>query len=125
MIDDIVKSKINIVKTINKSTDEIIPIIIDTPNLDDTLKSTIINVFKFLGNLIELLPDLAYSSNNQANNKYQLLQALDRICSILNQLPENPDQLNDVWFEYNFWWDNYNKIIEKVSVNSPISLSLN
>lgn len=125
MQNELLKSNINIVKLINRSTDEIIPIIIATPELDEQLKGTIVNIFKFLSNLIDLMPEIIYSNSNQANNKYELLQSIDKICKSINNLPHNAENLSDVWLEYNFWWDNYIQLCDKLNVKNTISVSMN
>ncbi len=124
--EEIIGTQVNIVNVITKTTDEIIPVIISNPNLDENLKGTIVQVFRFLSKIISMLPDMLITNKKQANHKIELLNTLDIICNAIEQLPQKPELINDAWFEFNYWWNDFNKKInELVESERTIFLSMN
>ena len=125
-LEEIIETQVNIVTVIAKTTDEIIPVIIANPELDENLKATIEQVFRFLSKIISMLPDMLITNKKQANHKVELLNTIDRICNSIGTLPNHPELLNDAWFEFNYWWNDFNKKIkELVESERTIYLSMN
>ncbi len=125
-LEEIIETQVNIVAVIAKTTDEIIPVIIANPELDENLKATIEQVFRFLSKIISMLPDMLNTNKKHANHKVELLNTIDKICNAIEVLPNNPELLNDAWFEFNYWWDDFNKKIkELVESERTIYLSMN
>jgi hypothetical protein len=124
--EDLLETHINIVNVIVASTNDIIPIIISNPRLDDSLKETMAQVFRFVERIISLLPDILITNKNTANHKNELISRIDKICQIIDQLPEEPIGLQDAWFEFNYWWKDLNDKMKEISAsNNTIFLSMN
>jgi hypothetical protein len=102
--DEIIDTHVNIINTIVKTTDDIIPIIVTNPELDEPLKETIVQVFRFIEKILNLLPDLLNTVNKKVNYKYELNKSLNAIIEQLELLPKSPEKLTAVWFEFNYWW---------------------
>lgn len=124
--DEIIDSHVNIINTIIKTTDDIIPIIVTNPELDEPLKETIVQVFRFIEKIINLLPDLLTSINKNVNHKYELNKSLNGIIEQLETLPKSPEKLTAVWFEFNYWWKDFNeKLVQLANSQNTVFISMN
>ncbi len=124
--DEIIDTHVNIINTIIKSTDDIIPVIVSNPELDEPLKETIIQVFRFIEKILNLLPDLLSSVNKNVDHKQELNRTINGIIEQLEILPKSPEKLTAVWFEFNYWWKDFTeKLIQITNSENTVFLSMN
>lgn len=115
-------SDVKIVKSISNSASEIMPILVETPELDISLRDTIANIFDFINSLVSNMPDPSQYFQNQTSIKSELLSSISNISSIVANLSEQYLELSDAWLECQFWLDNYFKTIDKVN-NAKVELT--
>ena len=119
-------NQIKLINSIIVSTNKLLPLIKDNTELTDTINITILQIFQFLEKILDLVPDLLMTEKKMNFYKEELTGSFNKVISNWETFTDNRDEFFDAWRDFNFWWKELNKTIEKLKESdNTIYLSMN
>lgn len=113
------ESQLEIVKTIVKSSDELIRIIKEQPKLDKIISNTITQILLLMAKIIHCLPEILLTGNGNRVLKHELTASYARALNCWSSFSENQDDFINAWLEFVFWWQEYCRLAEVIKNENP------
>lgn len=114
------------VDSLVKSTEKLVEIFRETPEINETFHSTLKQVFIFIHKIMSLMPQVLISPYKRIQIKEEVLFCFSRVEQAWSDYNSSPEYFYDTWYEFIFWWEEFYKILAKVkNSGNTIFLSLN
>ncbi len=122
----LISNQIKIANDICSSTNELLPLLKENPMLDESLHSTITEIFRFMHNLLKSFPDILLSKHNIDPDKAEVLMSLDKVIGAWSEYLMSPNSFFGAWERFNESWKKFSKSVERLSgSDDSIYLSMN
>jgi hypothetical protein len=114
------------VNSIIKSTNELLPLLRENTPINRTIHNTISDILRFLYRVIEIMPDILISEKNNQKIKVNLEASFDRVLAGWNDFIIDKGEFFEAWEEFCLWWEEFERALKGLKEkNSTIYLSMN
>lgn len=115
-----------LVDSILKSTQNLVDLLSSKLELNDKLRSTVGEIFRFISKIINILPDMLVTQENVPNRKKDLIRAFERVVLSWELYPQEADEFVKSWDEFMELWDDFYSNMDNVNKSvRTIFLSMN
>ncbi len=119
-------NQLEMVNSIVKSTNELLPLLRRNAPLNNTIYNTISDILKFLDKVLVVLPDILISERNDRKIKTNLQESFERVISGWGDFFVDSTEFFAAWDEFSGWWSEFERALEILTAdNSTIFLSMN
>lgn len=108
-----------------QSTNQLMPILYHTDSVNDTIRTTIDQIFSFVSQILTLLPDILMSVNQMKNVKQELIASFNDVRLKWQDFDGHSEYLERAWMEFMFWWKEFLHSLENITNGKTIILSMN
>lgn len=120
------EKQILVINTIVDSLEELIKILKMNTKINDQIHSTIGEILKFMGKVLNNFPEMLISKRKVMYSRKEILQFYDDILKSWEHYFENPESFFSSFETFSLIWKDYQKYINKIEKNATtIYLSLN
>ena len=106
--------QLELVKTIIKSSDELILLLKEKPKLDGLLKHTITQILLLMAKIIHVLPEILLTEHGNRILKHEITSSYSKALNCWTNFSEKPEKFIDAWIEFIFWWEEYYKLVNRI-----------
>lgn len=119
-------SQLEQLNTIIMSTTELVSILNSGDKLNDNLRLTITEIFKFLYKVINLLPEVLLTKEENALDKSHLIESYKITFDSWEEFDEVPAEFIENWKNFARLWKDFYEHLQKINKSKKtIYLSLN
>lgn len=120
------ENQITLINSIIESTNKLLPLIEKNAPLTETINITIMQIFRFLDKILDLVPHLLISESNSNFFKEELNNAFKIVLESWDNFAEDQVAFFEAWKEFIIWWQEFNRTVEKLKeVDNTVYLSMN
>ncbi len=120
------ENNIIMVDLIVRSTNDLVPLVLRNSKLDGTIDDTITLILKFLGRIIDLMPDVLANQNEYNTKKLNTKDAFSNVLETWANYKEKPTDFRYAWNDfYYFWRDIHKDLLYLQRSKHTIFLSMN